>query len=66
MPRKPLNYKSEIIHATIASETRQTRVTRLGKFISTMNAIRDFWHDLSWDLRCALRDIGMRLSAAFR
>jgi len=31
-----------------------------------MNAIRDFWHDLAWDVRCALRDIGARLSATFR
>jgi len=31
-----------------------------------MNAIRDLWHDLAWDVRCALRDIGARLSATFR
>ncbi|MBV9834229.1 MAG: hypothetical protein JO055_07490 [Alphaproteobacteria bacterium] len=63
---KHLNHKREFIHDSIVRGTRENEpLLGWGDFLS-MNTIRDFWHDLSWDLRCALRDLRVRLSSAFR
>lgn len=64
--RKPLNLNQKMIQDFIAPGMRENGPVGLGTSITSMNAFRDFWHDLAWDVRCALRDIGVRLSAAFR